>query len=203
MYREWMKRVFDIFGAIVLLFLFLPLFLLIGILIRIFLGTPIIFKQLRPGLNEKPFYIYKFRTMRDTKDQSGNMLSDAERLTTFGKCLRSLSIDELPEIMNILKGDMSFVGPRPLLMEYLPFYSEEQRLRHSVVPGITGWAQVNGRNMLSWEKKFELDVWYVKHQSFFLDIKIIFLTIAKICKREGINAIGHATMSRFDLESKK
>ncbi len=203
MYRERMKRVFDIFGAIVLLFLSLPLLLLISILIRIFLGTPIIFKQLRPGLNEKPFYLYKFRTMREVKDKSGNMLDDAKRLTTFGKCLRSLSIDELPELINILKGEMSFVGPRPLLMEYLPFYTEEQRLRHSVLPGITGWAQVNGRNTLSWEKKFELDVWYVKHRSFFLDVKIILLTMIKVFKREGINAEGLATMSRFDFESKK
>jgi sugar transferase EpsL len=203
MYREWMKRVFDVIGAIVLLFLSLPLLLITSILIRIFLGTPIIFKQLRPGLNEKPFYLYKFRTMRDIKDKDGNFLPDVARLTPFGKCLRSLSIDELPEIINILKGEMSFVGPRPLLMEYLPFYSKEQRLRHSVLPGMTGWAQVNGRNTLSWEKKFELDVWYVKHKSFMLDIKIIFLTFVKIFKREGIHAVGQATMTRFDLESKK
>ncbi len=203
MYRNGIKRIFDILAASVLLILSLPLLLLLCLLIRLFLGSPVIFRQSRPGLNEKPFCLYKFRTMRIARDKNGNLLDDEQRLTTFGKWLRSLSVDELPELVNVLKGDMSLVGPRPLLVEYLPYYTEEQRWRHTVRPGITGWAQINGRNALSWEKKFELDVWYVRHVSLILDIKILFLTLLKIIKREGINAAGYTTMSRFDLESQK
>lgn len=203
MYCKWSKRFFDIFAASLLLIFFLPIFVIVFFLVRIFLGTPVIFTQVRPGKDEKPFYLYKFRTMRDSRNSRGELLSDAERLTKFGKRLRSLSLDELPELINVLKGEMSLVGPRPLLMEYLPHYSEEQKLRHQVRPGITGWAQINGRNSLSWEKKFELDVWYVNHCSFILDLKIILLTVIKIFTREGINAVGQATMTRFDLESKK
>lgn len=203
MYKTCFKRFFDVTASCLLLIMLFPLFLLIGLLVRIFLGSPVIFKQIRPGLNEKPFYLYKFRTMRDQYDSNNHLLDDDKRLTKFGILLRSLSLDELPELLNILKNDMSLVGPRPLLMEYLPFYSEEQRLRHSVKPGITGWAQVNGRNLLSWDKKFELDVWYVKNYSFSLDIKILFLTLIKIIKRDDINAVGCATMSRFDLEVKR
>ena len=203
MYCRWSKRIFDVVAATLLLILFAPILVLFCILIRIFIGTPIFFKQLRPGLNEKPFVLYKFRTMLDTNDNRGNLLSDGERLTRFGKWLRSLSIDELPELINVIKGDMSLVGPRPLLMAYLPYYTEEQRLRHAVRPGITGWAQINGRNTVTWQKKFALDVWYVANCSFILDMKILFLTLFKIVKREGINAVGQATMTRFDLEAKR
>lgn len=202
MYYEWSKRIFDFIVASITLFFIFPLMILLCLLIRIFLGSPIFFRQLRPGMHEKPFYLYKFRTMRDTRDKQGNLLSDKERLTKFGKLLRSLSLDELPELINVLKGEMSLVGPRPLLMEYLPYYSKQQQLRHTVKPGLTGWAQINGRNAVSWEKKFELDVWYVTHRSFMLDLKIIFMTFIKIIKREGIHAVGQATMTRFDLEVK-
>lgn len=171
-------------------------------MVRIFLGSPILFKQQRPGLNEKLFTLYKFKTMRDIRDKNGNLLEDKDRLTKFGKILRSLSLDELPELINVLIGDMSLVGPRPLLMEYLPYYTEEQKLRHMVRPGITGWAQVNGRNHLTWKKKFECDIWYVKNYSFLIDVKIILITVVKIFKREGINAVGETTMSRFDLKCK-
>jgi len=201
MYCRWSKRIFDIIAACCIAILCFPIIVLLAILTRIFIGSPVLFKQLRPGLHEKPFYLIKFRTMRDARDAQGNLLGDDKRLTRFGKWLRSLSLDELPELLNVIKGEMSLVGPRPLLMEYLPFYSPVERLRHAVRPGITGWAQINGRNTVSWKKKFELDVWYVKHCSFFLDLKIIFLTLGKIIKREGISAKGQATMSRFDLES--
>lgn len=197
------KRIFDFIAASIILILLSPIILLLSFLVRFFIGSPIIFRQLRPGLNEKPFYLYKFRTMLDTKDKQGCLLSDDKRLTKFGTLLRSLSLDELPEFINVLRGEMSLVGPRPLLIEYLPFYTPQQRLRHNVRPGITGWAQINGRNTLNWEEKFEFDVWYIKHSSFALDIKIILLTLIKIIKREGINAKGHATMTRFDLESKE
>jgi lipopolysaccharide/colanic/teichoic acid biosynthesis glycosyltransferase len=203
MYRRCLKRIFDVCIAFVFLLLSFPLLLLLCLMVRIFLGSPIVFKQKRPGLNEKLFILYKFKTMRDIRDRNGSMLEDKSRLTKFGKILRSLSLDELPELINVLKGDMSLVGPRPLLSEYLPYYTDKQRLRHTVRPGITGWAQVNGRNHLTWEKKFEHDVWYVKNYSLLCDIKIIFLTFIKIFKREGINAVGQATMSRFDLECKK
>jgi sugar transferase EpsL len=203
MYCNWGKRLFDIIFACTLLLLLSPILFIICILVRLFLGSPILFIQSRPGLDEKPFYLYKFRSMVDVRDKKNILLSDAQRLTTFGRFLRNLSLDELPEILNVLKGDMSFVGPRPLLMEYLAHYSTEQRLRHTIKPGITGWAQINGRNTLSWKKKFELDVWYVKHYSFLIDLKIIFKTIVKTIKREGIHADGHATMTRFDIEPKE
>lgn len=202
MYRKWSKRLFDLIVVINITILFFPIIIFLCLLVKIFIGSPIIFKQRRPGLNEKPFYLYKFRTMSDKRDANGLLLDDSLRLTTFGKWLRSMSLDELPEFYNIIKGDMSLVGPRPLLMEYLPYYNTKQRIRHNIRPGITGWAQINGRNKLSWKDKFELDVWYVNHCSFFLDVKIIILTFYKILKRDGINADGQATMSRFDLEVK-
>jgi len=201
MYCQWVKNIFDFLVSAILLLLLSPLLLITIFLVKIFLGSPVFFKQPRPGLNEKKFMLYKFRTMKDSRDENGNLLSDEKRLTKFGKLLRSLSIDELPALINVIKGDMSLIGPRPLLIEYLPFYSTEQKKRHSIKPGITGWAQVNGRNKLSWEKKFELDVWYVKNCSFLLDCKIILLTVLKIIKRDGISADGEATMTRFDFES--
>ena len=161
------------------------------------MGSPVVFKQQRPGLEAKPFYIYKFRTMNNKKNGRGELLSDIERLTNFGRWLRATSLDELPSLWNVLKGEMSLVGPRPLLMEYLPLYNSEQARRHEVRPGVTGWAQVNGRNAISWEGKFKLDVWYVDHQSFCLDIKIILLTIKKVFIRDGISAEGEATMPKF------
>jgi lipopolysaccharide/colanic/teichoic acid biosynthesis glycosyltransferase len=203
MYSHYLKRIFDIIIASVLLILLSPLMLLTSFLVRVFLGTPVFFKQHRPGLNEKPFLLYKFRTMLDKRNSKDELLNDDHRLNAFSKCLRSLSIDELPELINVLKGEMSLVGPRPLLMEYLPYYSTRQRLRHSMRPGLTGWAQINGRNSLSWEKKFEFDTWYIENCSFLLDCKIILLTLVKIIKREGIHAQGLATMSRFDHEFKK
>lgn len=203
MYCQCFKRIFDFIVASILLLLLAPLFLFLFILVRIYLGSPVFFKQQRPGLNEKPFCLFKFRTMLDKFDKDGHPLSDAQRLTPFGSLLRSLSVDELPELINIIKGEMSLVGPRPLLMEYLPYYSSEQKKRHKLRPGITGWAQINGRNSLSWNDKFDLDQWYVKNCSFSLDCKIIFLTIIKIIRREGISAAGEATMTRFDLEVKQ
>ena len=192
-----MKRLFDM--TLVFLssiFLVVPM-LLIAVLIRFLLGSPVLFQQTRPGLNGKPFKMIKFRTMTDACDSCGILLSDSERLTQFGYFLRSTSLDELPELWNVLRGDMSLVGPRPLLMEYLPLYTPHQARRHEVRPGITGWAQVNGRNALSWEEKFDLDVWYVDNQSFWLDIKILWMTVKKVFKREGINAVGEATMNKF------
>ena len=171
--------------------------LLIALAIRITMGSPVIFRQVRPGLHGRPFVIYKFRTMLDLRDEKGNLLPDEKRLTRLGKFLRRFSLDELPELWNVVKGDMSLVGPRPLLMEYLPLYTPEQARRHEVKPGLTGWAQINGRNALSWEEKFKLDVWYVDNLSFWLDMKIIFLTIWKVLKGEGISAPGHATMPKF------
>tara|TARA_R110001592_G_scaffold63566_2_gene194755 strand:+ start:9679 stop:10179 length:501 start_codon:yes stop_codon:yes gene_type:complete len=161
------------------------------------MGSPVLFRQVRPGRDGKPFYMIKFRTMKDALDAEGNPLPDSERLTAFGQFLRSSSLDELPELWNVLKGDMSLVGPRPLLMEYLPLYSLEQYRRHEVRPGVTGWAQVNGRNTLGWEDKFALDVWYVDNRSLWLDIKILFLTVKKVVVRDGISAEGEATMSKF------
>ncbi len=192
-----MKRIFDIFFTIALLTVCIPFLIFLYVLIWFNLGSPIIFSQLRPGLNGKPFVMYKFRTMKDVVGDDGLPLHDEFRLTNFGKFLRSTSLDELPELWNVLKGEMSLVGPRPLLMEYLPLYSAEQSRRHNVLPGITGWAQINGRNSLSWEEKFNLDVWYVDNHSFFLDLKILFLTIKKIFIREGISADGVATMNKF------
>lgn len=192
------KRLFDFIVALLaLIILAVPLLMLI-LLVRGRLGSPVFFCQRRPGLNGQSFEMVKFRTMTDQRDPNGQLLSDAERLTAFGKFLRATSLDELPELWNVLKGDMSLVGPRPLLMEYLPLYSPEQYRRHDVRPGVTGWAQVNGRNALSWEEKFKLDVWYVDNRSFLLDLKIIFLTVKKVFIREGISAQGEATMSKFE-----
>ena len=192
-----MKRLMDIVCAGVGLCLLAPVFIGTAILVRVKLGSPILFTQIRPGLHGQPFKMMKFRTMTDERDSQGELLPDAERLTAFGKFLRSSSLDELPELLNVLKGDMSLVGPRPLLMEYLPLYSPEQARRHHAKPGITGWAQINGRNAISWEQKFSLDVWYVDNQSLWLDIKILFLTVWKVFKREGISAAGEATMTKF------
>mgnify|MGYP000952035283 CR=1 FL=1 len=192
-----LKRVFDICASAIALSLLAPVFIGTAILVRVKLGSPILFTQIRPGLHGQPFKMMKFRTMTDERDSQGELLSDAERLTAFGKFLRSSSLDELPELLNVLKGDMSLVGPRPLLMEYLPLYSPEQARRHHAKPGITGWAQINGRNAISWEQKFSLDVWYVDNQSLWLDIKILFLTVWKVFKREGISAAGEATMTKF------
>lgn len=192
-----MKRLFDFVIALLgLIVLALPLLILIA-LVRRKLGSPVFFRQVRPGLDRKPFEMVKFRTMTDERDPNGQLLSDAVRLTAFGRFLRSTSLDELPELWNVLKGDMSLVGPRPLLMEYLPLYSSEQARRHEVRPGVTGWAQVNGRNAISWEEKFQLDVWYVDHQSLWLDIKILWLTVKKVLVRDGISAAGEATVNKF------
>ncbi len=192
-----MKRLFDFLLAIVAVIIFLPIILVLVLMIRCVIGSPVIFKQMRPGLYGNIFYIYKFRTMSNAKDSCGELLSDAERMTRFGKFLRSTSLDELPSLLNVLKGEMSLVGPRPLLVEYLPLYNAVQARRHEVRPGVSGWAQVNGRNAISWEDKFALDVWYVDNQSFYLDIKIIFMTIKKVFIRSGISAEGEATMPKF------
>jgi sugar transferase EpsL len=191
------KRLFDIIAALIGLSILSPVILLTAILVRIFLGSPILFRQQRPGYKGRPFFIYKFRTMTDRLGADENLLPDSERLTPFGHFLRSLSLDELPELFNILRGEMSFVGPRPLLMQYLPLYSPEQARRHDVVPGLTGWAQVNGRNAIDWPTRFKLDVWYVDHWSFWLDIKIIFMTVGKEFKPTGINQEGQATVEYF------
>ena len=192
-----MKRIFDLLVSIVAFVAFLPILAMIYGLIRWKMGSPVLFRQLRPGLDAEPFEMIKFRTMLDASDQNGDQLSDAERLTKLGIFLRSSSIDELPELWNVIKGDMSLVGPRPLLMEYLPLYSEEQSQRHDARPGITGWAQINGRNAISWEEKFEHDVWYVKNRSFLLDLKILLLTVRRVFMRKGISAEGEATMAKF------
>ncbi len=192
-----MKRTFDLLLAVIVGIVFLPFIFIISLIILVSMGKPILFIQMRPGLNGKPFYIYKFRTMKNIVDESGNPLADEQRLTPTGKIIRRLSLDELPQILNVICGDLSFVGPRPLLMEYLPLYSKEQMKRHNVKPGITGWTQVNGRNAISWEEKFKLDVWYVDNQTFMLDLKILFLTFWNVLKREGINADGCATMPKF------
>ncbi|SIT73583.1 sugar transferase [Edaphobacillus lindanitolerans] len=192
-----MKRVFDTVISLVALILLSPIIGITAFLILMKIGSPVIFKQQRPGLLNKPFNVYKFRTMTDKRDERGELLPDAFRLTSFGKLIRKLSLDELPQLWNVLKGDMSFVGPRPLLMEYLPLYSDRQARRHEVRPGITGWAQVKGRNAISWEEKFEYDVWYVENQSFWLDMRILFMTVLKVFKTEGINQAGQATMTKF------
>jgi lipopolysaccharide/colanic/teichoic acid biosynthesis glycosyltransferase len=191
------KRLFDISMALAALMLLSPVIAMVAWQIRHKLGSPVLFHQMRPGKDGKLFYILKFRTMTDVRDEQGMLLPDEKRLTKFGQFLRSTSLDELPELINVLKGEMSLVGPRPLLMEYLPLYTPEQYRRHEVRPGITGWAQINGRNALSWEEKFKLDVWYVDNRSLWLDMKIIFLTIWKVLRRDGISAEGEATMSRF------
>lgn len=192
-----LKRLFDILIAGLLLVVFSPIFLVISLLILTKLGSPVLFAQLRPGYLDIPFEIYKFRTMNNRTDQHGNLMPDSDRLTRFGSFLRSTSLDELPSIWNVLKGEMSLVGPRPLLVEYLSLYNDDQRRRHEVRPGITGWAQVNGRNSISWDEKFKLDVWYVENQSFLLDIKILFLTFNKVIARDGIVKEGEVTTSKF------
>lgn len=193
-----MKRLIDIAGASAGLLLLSPLLAVAAILVRWQMGSPILFAQMRPGLHGRPFRMLKLRTMLDAHGTDGRLLSDADRLTALGRFLRSTSIDELPGLWSVLRGDMSLVGPRPLLMEYLPLYSAEQMRRHDVRPGLTGWAQVNGRNALDWEAKFALDVWYVDNRSFWLDIRIIFMTLAKVLKRDDISAEGEATMSKFE-----
>jgi lipopolysaccharide/colanic/teichoic acid biosynthesis glycosyltransferase len=196
-YRLMVKRSMDILGAgMALVLLALPL-LLLGVLVRRKLGSPVLFRQIRPGLHGRPFMMVKFRTMTDERGPDGALLPDARRLTSFGRFLRATSLDELPELWNVLRGEMSLVGPRPLLMEYLPLYSPEQARRHEVRPGITGWAQVNGRNAVSWDERFRLDVWYVDHRSLWLDLRILWLTVRKVIVREGISAQGEATMPRF------
>lgn len=193
----FIKYMFDRFFSLILLTLLLPVFLIVTVVILLSYGKPVFFRQDRPGLNEKPFELMKFRTMKDIYDDNGNLLPDDARITRVGKWLRKFSLDELPQLINVLKGEMSMVGPRPLLMEYLPLYNERQKRRHLVKPGITGWAQVNGRNALSWETKFELDVWYVDHWSLAFDFKILGLTLIKVLKREGISQEGRATMEKF------
>jgi len=200
MYGRYFKRPLDFIMALSLLVLLLPILFIIGILVRVFLGTPILFKQERAGFKGRPFTIYKFRTMRDLYDGEGHTLSDAQRLTKFGRFLRKTSLDELPELFNILKGEMSLVGPRPLLVKYLPLYSKKQMRRHDVLPGITGWAQVQGRNTLSWPEKFNLDIWYVDHQTFCLDIKILALTFIHVFLQKGIDQKEGVTMEEFKGE---
>ena len=197
MYKNFFKPLLDKLLALLLIILFFPIMLIVSILVYIWDGKPIFFTQERPGYKGKIFNIYKFRTMTNEKDRNGKFLPDKKRLKGLGKFIRSVSLDELPQLFNILKGDMSFVGPRPLLVEYLPLYNDRQKIRHDVKPGITGWAQVNGRNTISWQEKFEYDVWYVKHISFLLDMKIFWLTFLKVIKREGISSDAHATMEKF------
>ena len=192
-----LKRIFDLFLSFILLILLSPVLLLIAAILLFKIGSPVLYRQTRPGLRGEPFVLYKFRTMNDSRDASGKLLPDEDRILPFGNFLRNFSLDELPELWNVLCGSMSLVGPRPLLMEYLPRYDEEQKRRHDVKPGITGWAQINGRNAISWEDKFRLDVWYVDHRNFWLDLKIIVLTLLLVLKREGISAEGHATMPEF------
>jgi sugar transferase EpsL len=191
------KRIFDLIATLVGLVIISPILFIIAVLVWYYHGRPIIYRQQRPGLRGNPFLIYKFRSMTDVRDPTGDLLPDSGRLTGFGRFLRSTSLDELPELLNVFRGDMSLVGPRPLLMRYLERYSDEQMRRHNVVPGLTGWAQVNGRNALTWQDKFRLDVWYVDHWTFWLDIKILFMTIGKVFKREGITQVGHATSEEF------
>lgn len=197
MYRKFGKRVLDVCVATSVMVLFSPLFLLLLLLVRVKLGTPVLFRQERPGQGASPFILIKFRTMTEARDAQGDLLPDSERLPSFGRFLRSSSLDELPELWNVLKGEMSLVGPRPLLMRYLERYTPEQARRHAVRPGITGWAQVNGRNAISWEEKFALDSWYVDHLSFRLDMKILWLTVIKTIRREDISQQGQATMEEF------
>jgi lipopolysaccharide/colanic/teichoic acid biosynthesis glycosyltransferase len=192
-----MKRAFDLFVTVATAWFWLPLLLVLWVLVRVKHGAPAFFRQQRPGLREKPFLLIKFRTMTQEKDANGRLLPDAERLTPFGRWLRATSLDELPELLNVLAGEMSLVGPRPLLMQYLPRYSAHQRRRHEVPPGLTGWAQVNGRNALSWEAKFDHDIWYVEHRSVWLDLRILFLTVYRVLRRDGISAPGDATMPEF------
>ena len=192
-----LKRLFDLLVASIGIILFSPILLIVALLVRIFHGTPILFKQKRPGYKGEPFFIYKFRTMTNRTAPDGSLLPDAERMTRFGRFLRATSMDELPELFNILRGEMSLVGPRPLLMQYLPLYNTEQMRRHDALPGITGWAQINGRNDISWDEKFRLDLWYVDNWSFGLDLKILWLTLWKVFKREGVSMEGEATTKYF------
>ena len=196
-YKRFIKRPMDFILSLFAIIILSPLMIIIAILVRVKLGSPVLFKQERPGLNEKIFIIYKFRTMTDQRDENGELLPDYMRMTKFGKMLRATSLDELPELFNILRGDMSIIGPRPLLIEYLPLYNDKQRRRHDVRPGLSGLAQVNGRNAISWEEKFDYDIEYVKNVSFLLDFKIIFLTFLKVFKREGINKSDFVTMEKF------
>ncbi|RKG40217.1 MULTISPECIES: sugar transferase [Acinetobacter] len=191
------KRILDVAIASTALILLSPVYFIVAHKVKKNLGSPVLFRQVRPGLHGKPFEMIKFRTMKDAVDEQGNSLPDSERLTPFGKMLRATSLDEMPELWNVIKGDMSIVGPRPLLMEYLPLYNSEQAKRHNVRPGITGYAQVNGRNAISWEKKFELDTWYVENQSLWLDFKIMLKTIKKVIAKDDISAEGEVTMSKF------
>jgi len=195
--HDGLKRLFDLTVALTLAIVLLPMLIVLAVLVRTKLGSPVLFRQQRPGFHGKPFTLYKFRTMTDARDAQGNLLPDEKRLTSFGRFLRSSSLDELPELINVIRGDMSLVGNRPLLMQYLSLYTPEQARRHDVRPGITGWMQINGRNNLTWEEKFALDLWYVEHQSLWLDIKILFLTAYKVLKREGISQEGHVTMPIF------
>ena len=192
-----LKRLLDIIIASIALILLSPLYFYVAHKVKKNLGSPVLFRQVRPGLHGKPFEMIKFRTMKDAVDEQGNPLPDSERLTPFGQMLRSSSLDEMPELWNVIKGEMSIVGPRPLLMEYLPLYNSEQAKRHNVRPGVTGYAQVNGRNSLSWEDKFKLDTWYIEHQTFLLDMKILLKTVKKVLIKDGINEAGEATMSKF------
>jgi len=197
MYRRFGKRLADLLLVSLAMPVAAPVMGLVALVVRLRLGSPVFFRQLRPGHGDRPFRLLKFRTMTDARDAAGELLSDAERLTSLGQFLRSTSLDELPELLNVLKGEMSLVGPRPLLMEYLDRYTPEQRRRHEVKPGITGWAQVNGRNALTWQRRFAHDVWYVDHLSFWVDVKILLLTVGTTLKREGISQSGHVTMEKF------
>ncbi|WP_083849188.1 sugar transferase [Bacillus timonensis] len=197
-----LKRILDLLGALFILFIFSPIIIALSIIIKIKMGSPIIFKQTRPGLHGKPFNIYKFRTMIDKRDEYGKMLPGKYRLTKIGVVIRKYSLDELPQLFNVIKGDLSLVGPRPLLPEYLSLYTKEQARRHEVKPGITGWAQINGRNAIDWDKKFELDLWYVNNQSIWLDLKILLLTIKKVIKKDGVSAKEHYSMERYKGVSK-
>ncbi len=197
-----MKRLFDIFFSINALFFLSPLILIIALLVLVKFGWPFLFKQVRPGYKGQPFTLLKFRSMSNEVDRAGKLLSDCQRLTQFGLFLRSTSLDELPSLWNVMKGEMSLVGPRPLLLEYLPLYDEKQANRHDVKPGITGWAQVNGRNAISWQEKFDLDVWYVENQSFWLDLKILLMTVKKVIIKDGISGGGEVTMSKFTGNNK-
>ena len=203
MYAKYIKRMLDFILSLIALIVLSPLMIIIGILVRIKLGRPVIFKQKRPGKNEKIFTLYKFRTMTDEKDEQGNLLADEKRLTKFGKFLRSTSLDELPELWNILKGEMAIVGPRPLLVEYLPLYNEEQKHRHDIKPGLTGLAQISGRNAIQWEEKFKEDIEYVNNITFIQDKKIILKTFIKVFKKDGINQEGNATMKKFEGTKKE
>ena len=196
-YEKYLKRLMDILLSAAGLILLSPVFLVTAVLVRLKLGSPVIFRQARPGRDGEIFHLYKFRSMTDARDVDGNLLPDEVRLTSFGKKLRASSLDELPELLNILRGDMSIVGPRPLLVKYLPLYNEEQRHRHDVRPGLTGWAQVNGRNSVTWEDKFRLDLWYVQNMSFLVDMKIILLTVRSVLRRDGISSDTAVTMEEF------